>query len=168
MPSLLNRDLLPDNRCFGCGLHNPHGLRIEVSGDAPREGELRARFAPTPEMTGFPGITHGGAIYTALDCLSTWVAAVLGPNPGAAWILRSGSVTYHRPAREGEPLDLYGSIKEAAGSWEPLTVATRAVRSDGEVCVTAEFKVVPLPPEKLKSIAGLEEIPANWKAFLER
>ena len=168
MPSILNRDLLPDNHCFGCGLLNPHGLRIEVAGPPPDDGRLRAKFHPTADMTGFPGITHGGAIYTALDCLSTWVASVLGPNPKAAWILRSGNVVYHRPARVGEALDLSGSIREQAGAWEPMTVATEARRSDGELCVTAEFKVVPLPPDKLKTIAGIEEIPANWRSFLDR
>lgn len=168
MPSLLNRDLLPDNRCFGCGLLNPHGLQIEVAGPVPDDGILRARFVPTTDMVGFPGITHGGAMYTALDCLSTWVASLLGPNKKAAWILRSGNVTYHRPARAAEPLDLSGSIRSMGGEWEPMLVATEARRSDGELCVTAEFKVVPLATEKLKAIAGIEEIPANWRVFLDR
>jgi len=166
MDTILNRDLLPRNTCFGCGLDNPSGLRIVVSADPAREGVLRAKFMPLESMTGFPGITHGGVIYTALDCLSTWVATLLGPNRGAGWILRSATTTYRNPAPAGQPLILEGSIKHQAGAWEPVVVRTEARRQDGEVCVEAEFKVVPLSPEKLSGIAGLRELPANWRAFL--
>lgn len=163
---ILNRDLLPHNECFGCGLENPAGLRIEVSRDPASEGTLRGRFTPLPEMAGFPGITHGGAIYTALDCLSTWVSTLLGPNRGAGWLLRSATTLYHKPAPIGQPLTLIGSIKHQAGAWDPLIVRAEARRRDGELCVEAEFKVVPLSPEKLATVAGIEQLPANWRVFL--
>lgn len=168
MKPILNRDLLADNSCFGCGLKNPAGLRIEVFGDTGTDGTLSARFVPTGDMVGFPGITHGGAIYTALDCLSTWVSTVLGPNRGAAWVLRSANTVYHKPARPGEPLALVGWIKDRGGSWDPLTVRAEARRADGELCVEGEFKVVPLSAEKLAGIAGIEQLPENWRAFLSR
>src|SRR5262245_28072250 len=77
---ILNRELLANNTCFGCGLENPTGLHIEIYHEPGSQGTLRARFTPTENMGGFPGVTHGGAIYTALDCLSTWVATLLGPR----------------------------------------------------------------------------------------
>lgn len=166
MDTILNRDLLPHNTCFGCGLENPAGLRITVIPDPAREGVLRAEFTPQESMSGFPGITHGGAIYTTLDCLSTWVATLLGPNRRAGWILRSATTTYRRPAPARQRLVLEGWIKDQGGPWEPVVVHTEARRQDGEVCVEAEFKVVPLSPEKLSSLAGLDELPANWRAFL--
>lgn len=164
---MLNRDLLPHNTCFGCGHENPAGLRIVVHTDPARGDILRAEFVPLPSMAGFPGITHGGVIYTALDCLSTWVATLLGPNRGAGWILRSATTKYHNPAPAGQPLILEGSIKHQAGAWDPVVVRTEARRQDGVICVEAEFKVVPLTPEKLTALAGLPELPANWRAFLE-
>jgi hypothetical protein len=45
-------------------------------------------------------------------------------------------------------------------------VRTEARRQDGEVCVDAEFKVVPLSQEKLLALGGLSELPANWRFFL--
>jgi acyl-coenzyme A thioesterase PaaI-like protein len=117
-------------------------------------------------MAGFPGVTHGGAIYTALDCLSTWVATLLGPNRGAGWLLRSATTTYHRPAPTGEPLDLIGRVKHQAGAWDPVVVQTEARRADGTVCVEADFKVVPLSRERLTEVAGIEQLPANWRDFL--
>jgi acyl-CoA thioesterase FadM len=117
-------------------------------------------------MDGFPGITHGGLVYTALDCFSTWVATLLGPNREAGWILRSATTTYHRPAPVGKPLTLVGRIREQAGPWDPLVVHTEARLEDGVVCVEADFKVVPLTQEKLAAVGGLREIPDNWKFFL--
>ncbi len=32
--------------------------------------------------------------------------------------------------------------------------------------VEAEFKVVPLSANRLKRVAGIEELPLNWQAFL--
>jgi len=166
MPPPLNRELLADNTCFGCGLENPLGLRIEIHRDPDAAHTLRALFTPADHLAGFPNITHGGAIYTALDCLSTWVATLLGPNRGAAWLLRSAQVTYHKPAAIGSPLTLIGRIKEQGGPWEPLIVLTEARRSDGVVCVETEFKVVPLSRSRVAEVAGITELPANWKDFL--
>jgi acyl-CoA thioesterase FadM len=166
MEPLRNCDLLGDNTCYGCGLENPAGLHIEVFRQPGAGGILQARFVPGRDMAGFPGLTHGGAIFTALDCLSTWVATVLGPNPGAAWVLRSAQTVYHAPAPLGEPLALVGWIKAQAGGWTPLTVGAEARRADGTLCVAAEFKVVPLSPGRLAEIAGIERLPENWRAFL--
>lgn len=166
MELILNLDLLADNTCFGCGLENPAGLRIEVFHDPETDGALRARFTPTDEFTGFPGITHGGAIYTALDCLSTWVATLLGPNREAAWVLRSATTVYHKPARRGEPLTLAGWIKSQGERWEPLTVHAEARCAAGTLCAEGEFKVVPLSVERLTEIAGIERLTENWQAFL--
>jgi len=166
MAPLLNRDLLPHNTCFGCGLENPTGLRIAVTRDPARHGFLRAELTPLDSMAGFPGITHGGVIYSALDCLSTWVATLFGPNRGAGWVLRSATTTYRNPAPVGQTLTLEGSITHQAGAWEPVVVRTLARRADGEVCVEAEFKVVPLSQERLLALGGLRELPANWRFFL--
>jgi acyl-coenzyme A thioesterase PaaI-like protein len=163
---VLNRELLPDNTCFGCGHHNHGGLRIEVVRDAADKRVLRGHLAPTEVMAGFPGITHGGVIFTALDCLSTWVATLLGPNRTAGWILRSASVVYKKPAPAGQALTLAGRIQEQGGMWDPLTVRTEARRPDGAVCVEADFKVVPLSQDRLAELAGSEGIPENWRVFL--
>jgi acyl-coenzyme A thioesterase PaaI-like protein len=163
---MLNRDLLPENTCFGCGHDNLHGLRIEIVRDPASDDRLRARFLPNDDLVGFPGITHGGAIFTALDCLSTWVATLLGPNREAGWILRSAETVFHKPAPVGKPLTLTGSIQEQFGPWDPMTVHTEARDAAGDLCVACDFKVVPLTPEKLTRIAGLEDMPDNWRTFL--
>lgn len=163
---MLNRELLPHNTCFGCGHDNPAGLHIEVVRDPESDDRLQARFVPQEALVGFPGITHGGAIFTALDCLSTWVATLLGPNREAGWILRSAQTVFHKPAPIGAPLTLTGTIKEQGGAWDPLTVHTEARDAGGALCVECDFKVVPLTLEKLSRIAGLATLPDNWRVFL--
>lgn len=165
-PSVLNRDLLADNVCYGCGLENPDGLRIEVRPDANDATLLTGRFMPAGRMAGFPGITHGGLLYSAMDCMSTWVATLLGPNRGAAWLLRSARATYHKPAPTDQPVTLLGRVSEHGGAWDPLVVRVEALRADGSLCVEGEFKVVPLSLERFREVAGLERVPANWAAFL--
>ena len=64
--------------------------RLDVG--RPPEGPVGTAFA-TVQVDALRKIVAvaGGAIYTALDCLSTWVATLLGPNRGAAWVLRSAA-----------------------------------------------------------------------------
>jgi acyl-CoA thioesterase FadM len=166
--AVVNRSLLAGNTCFGCGHQNHAGLKIEIFHDTRTAEVLCGRFVPTTAMTGFPGIVHGGTVFTALDCLSTWVAMLLGPNPEAAWVLRSANVVYHKPASADEPLSLTGWIKDRGDRWDPLVVHTEARRGDGLLCVDGDFKVVPLSADKLANIAGLRDLPENWRAFLSR
>ncbi len=117
-------------------------------------------------MIGFPGITHGGVIYTALDCLASWTPTILRSKMKAAWILHSANIRYLRPAREGMPLFLTASIKQEGKQWEPVVVRTRARDEDGRLLAEGRFKVVPLTPERLKTVSGIEQIPENWRRFL--
>src|SRR5262245_33598600 len=166
MQPILNRELLVDNTCFGCGPENTRSRGVQMYRDPPSAPHLQARFTPTEHMAGFPSITHGGAIYTALDCLSTWIVTLLGPNRGAAWLLRSAQTTYHKPAATGSPLTLTGRIREQGGPWDPVVVRTEARREDGALCVETEFKVIPLAQDKFLKVAGLQQLPPNWRAFL--
>ncbi len=127
---------------------------------------LVASLTPAAHMVGFAGITHGGILYSALDCLSTWTATLLGPNRHAGWLLRSARTTYHRPAHIGKPLRLHGWITECGGEWGPAMVHTEARSEAGELCVEADFKVVPPASEKLARVAGHETLPENWRDFL--
>jgi acyl-coenzyme A thioesterase PaaI-like protein len=164
----LNHELLPDNTCYGCGPLNPHGLQITVSRDPSNAERLHATFSPQPHMVGFPGITHGGAIFTALDCLAAWVPSALRPNVRALWLLRSATITFHRPALSTQPILFVGTITSDGGSESPMIVHTEAHDPQGALLAAADFKVVPIPEERFLQITGLPDIPPNWRAFLER
>lgn len=162
---VVNVDLLAGNTCFGCGHDNPRGLAIELRRDPESPDRLIGRLETGEHLAGFPGITHGGALYTALDCLAAWVPKVLRPEVQAIWILRSASVTYHRPARAGDAVLLSGAIASEAGPAAPMVVRCEGHDESGTLLLEAHFKVVPLSPEKFVKIAGIDALPANWEAF---
>lgn len=162
----INRTFLPGNNCFGCGHDNEHGLQIEVFRDENHQEQLLGHFHPKPHMIGFPGITHGGAIYTALDCLASWTPTVLRSEMKAAWILRSVEIKYLRPAHVAQPLTLSAKIPKIKKDWKPLVVETTVHNETGLLLVEGSFKVVPLTPEKLKTIANMNELPDNWRRLL--
>ena len=106
---------LPGNKCFGCGHDNPHGLQIELRIDEAGE-RIVGTFTPDEHMCGFPGIAHGGLVYTVLDCVGAWTASMLRPER-ALWILRSSRVTYHSPAAPGDTLMLSGCLDATGTDW---------------------------------------------------
>ncbi len=163
---IINRDLFPGNVCFGCGADNPQGLHIEIFQGEENKDRLLGIFKPTPHMIGFPGITHGGVIYSALDCLGAWVPTILRKATKAIWILRSASMTYHKAAPESADLHLMGMIEQAGKEWEAITVHTEARNSKGDLLAEGKFKVIPLPVEKFKKVAGIEKLPENWEKLL--
>ena len=95
--------VLARNVCFGCGEANSHGLQVSIRRNPTAPQRLLGEFRPGPEIVGLPGVTHGGAIYTAMDCMATWSGMVL-KRTKAMWVLRAAATTYHRPAVEGAPI----------------------------------------------------------------
>ena len=110
--------VLPSNACFGCGEANSHGLQVSIYRDPDAPDCLLGEFLPGPDMIGLPGVTHGGAIYTAMDCMATWSGMVL-KRTKAMWVLRSAATTYHRPAVEGAPISLSASLSPSMSAQRP-------------------------------------------------
>ena len=164
----LNEVMLPGNDCFGCGHHNPHGLKIKIWRDNKDRECLKGEFHPPEHMIGFPGITHGGAIYAALDCMAAWVPMVLRRSTKAIWILRSAKMTYHRPAHQGRSLFLTARIEEEGKTWDPMVVHALAENQSGKKLSEGRFKVIPLPPEKFLKVAGIDELPENYLELLNQ
>lgn len=165
--NLMNMELLslPGNVCFGCGHENPIGLRISVYRDPKAPHRILGEFDPGPHMIGFPGITHGGAIYTALDCMATWSGMVLRGTK-AMWILRSATMKYHRPAFQNKPISLSAAIEKEGAEWEAIEVRAEARDSEGNLLADGIFKVIPVAPEKFKAMTGIDKLPEGWANWL--
>ncbi|OGO20872.1 MAG: hypothetical protein A2144_12955 [Chloroflexi bacterium RBG_16_50_9] len=52
------------NLCFGCGQHNPVGLKLSFTKDGDT---LRTEFTPAGIYQGWPGLVHGGILAFLLD-----------------------------------------------------------------------------------------------------
>lgn len=164
---LINRDFLEGNDCFGCGHLNENGLKIEVFRDSEDKTRLIGRLEPKRHMTGFPGMTHGGVIYTALDCLASWTPTILLSEMKAAWVLKSASIKYLRPALGFGSITLSaGLIKGTVSTWQPVSVQAEARDEAGTLLVSGRFKMMPLSVDRFKKVADLDEIPLNWQRLL--
>ena len=168
MSECINKELLADNTCFGCGHENAAGLQIKVARDPYNSERLIGTFNPKDMHTGFPTIVHGGAIFTALDCISLWTPTVLKPEPEAIWITRSAEVIYKKPYAPGGTIYLESEIIEDTDDWKPVLVSSVAKDKSGGTYVKSKFKVLPITPQKFIEISGLNELPKNWGALLNK
>jgi acyl-coenzyme A thioesterase PaaI-like protein len=153
------------NNCFGCGKGNPSGLRISVYRDQHDPRRILGKFSPQEYTTGFPGMIHGGAIYTALDCMATWSGMALRGTK-ALWVLRSSTMKYHRPAFQGKLISLSAVIVKEGGEWEAIEVRAEARDLEDNLLAEGSFKVIPVSPEKFMTITGIDNMPAGWAHWL--
>ena len=86
------------NKCFGCGPHNPAGLKLQFT---ECDGELHASWQPSEYYQGYPGVLHGGIIATLLDETAAWFVYTI---IGTAGVTYGMNIRYHKPVyiNEGE------------------------------------------------------------------
>ena len=113
------------------------GLHLEFRLDG--EGVCRAEFSPTAHHVGYPGVVHGGILFSVLDdAMANWLYL----RGARAYTARS-RVRYREPALPGQTLRLEGRAVGCRG--RVVEMAGRAARaSDGKLVAdaTAAFVVV--------------------------
>ena len=97
------------NRCFGCGLDNPSGLRLKFFVDAGHN--IVCHFRLARRFAGPPGHAHGGIIATLLD--EAMSKANRARNVLA--MTRQMQVEYLRPVPLSVPLTLTARHVESHG-----------------------------------------------------
>jgi acyl-coenzyme A thioesterase PaaI-like protein len=91
------------NMCFGCGQHNPVGLKLSFTKDGDT---LRTEFTPAEVYQGWPGIVHGGILALLLDEAmnnTTYFA-------GITCITASMQIRLRQPVKVEVPLVITASI----------------------------------------------------------
>lgn len=164
----LNAVWTAGNTCFGCGKSNAQGLQISVFRDPENAKRIVGDFTPKDYMGGFPGILHGGIIYSALDCMASWCGMILRPKR-AIWVLRSSSMKYHRPAMLGNRVLLSATIEveDEANESSPIQVQGQARDPDGQLLVEGLFKSVPISLEKFAAATGITDRSSAWAQWVE-
>jgi acyl-coenzyme A thioesterase PaaI-like protein len=121
-----------DDRCFGCGSGQPHGLHLEVqAGDGV---SVTARLTVLPAHQGAPGLAHGGVLAAALD-------EALG---ALGWLQRVIGVTgrletdFARPVPVGSVLHIGARVTAVHGRKIYAEATGRLGGPEGEVAVRAE------------------------------
>ncbi len=102
--------------CFGCGLENTHGLKLD--GFEVDEDTVTAAFVPQERFQGFEGVLHGGIVATALDEISAWSAML---TQGVFVFTAKLEIAYRGKSPVGSSLQLSGRVEERRG--RRLTIA---------------------------------------------
>ncbi|MFN8496735.1 MAG: PaaI family thioesterase [Anaerolineae bacterium] len=129
----------PSSRmCFCCGRENPIGLHLKFDFDGER---VWTRFTPREYHQGYPGILHGGIIFSILDEVIGRVCLAHG-----VWMVTAKSeIRFRQPVPLDGTLTAVGEIERRKGR---LLVARGELRlADGSVGAEAEFTYVQAPDD---------------------
>lgn len=97
------------NRCFGCGPANSHGLHLEFF--LTEDRTVVSTPVVPPGFEGHPGYLHGGIIATLLDeAMSKAMRA-----RGFTAMTRRMEVDYLRPVPSSAPLRIEGHVTHREG-----------------------------------------------------
>ncbi|HEY6446957.1 MAG TPA: PaaI family thioesterase [Acidobacteriaceae bacterium] len=127
------------NRCFGCGLENRSGLRLQFFTDP--EGQIVCQARLARRFAGPPGHAHGGIIATLLD--EAMSKANRARNVVA--MTRHMEVHYLRPVPLGAPLTLTARHLDMQGRRHHCEAQIR--NEAGETLATAKGLFVAIPPD---------------------
>ena len=132
--------------CFVCGPANPIGLHLTFRLE---DGACVSEFTPGENHLGYPGVVHGGMIYSALDdVMANWLYL-----RGARAYTARCEIRYREPAAPGETLHLMGRPTARRRKFVELEgIATRA--SDGKVVATATATFVVIDEEEFAETGG--------------
>lgn len=101
-------ELKDDGYCFGCGMKNPEGLRIEWALDGQKS---RATFVPKKAFQGFQDLVHGGILASVCDeAMGRLAWQLYGPT-----VVAELTVRYHQPAAVEEALQVTGEVTKSKG-----------------------------------------------------
>ncbi len=110
--------LRDDGMCFGCGQHNPIGLRLTFDWD----GDVYCtEYTPERTHQGWAGRTHGGMLALVLDEV---LSRVVLARHGLDWVTVELTTRLLLPAEVGRALYVKGRVE---------SVHSRMIASVGEV-----------------------------------
>lgn len=131
--------------CFVCGPENPVGLRLTFRLE---DGACVSEFTPDENHVGYPGVVHGGMIYSAMDdVMANWLYL-----RGARAYTARCEIRYHEPAAVGQALRLVG--RQTSRNRKVAKMEATAVRAtDGKVVATAAAVFVVLDETEFEGVS---------------
>ena len=141
----LQRTFAPQGICFGCGLANDQGLRVE---SYPDGDDLVATFQPQKHHEAFAGVLNGGIIGALLDCHSNWTAAwalmrAAGADRPPCTVTAEFHVRLLRPAPSAGPVSLRAHAVELKGD---RAIVESSLEAAGKICATCRGIFVAVQP----------------------
>ena len=128
----------PENRCFGCGPANEHGLKIRSFEATAGSDELVCDWRPQPYHQAFEGILNGGICGALLDCHSNWAATMhlmrkSGSTTPPCTVTADFHIVLKRPTPMDTNLHLHARVVE---STEDRAVVEATLEANGKITAT--------------------------------
>ena len=129
--------------CYGCGQENPLGLRLEVV--AGPNLSVTSSFFAAADFGGATGLTHGGALATAIDEVLSFLGRLLGFEVVTGQL----NLAYRRPVPVNTKVSINAWVTGMAGR----KLSTRAEISlpGGDVAVEANALFIQVPTSFVQS-----------------
>ena len=133
----LQEQYAPQNRCFGCGPANEHGLRIRSFPEADGD-EYICDWHPQPYHMAFEGILNGGICGALLDCHSNWAATMhLMQKSGSTTPPCTVTADFHiflkRPTPMDTNLHIHAKVVESS---DDRAIVEATLEANGKVTAT--------------------------------
>ena len=145
------QEQMRENNCWGCGVHNPHGLGIRTHWDG-EEGVCV--WQPRPEFMGGPrNLLYGGTIASLIDChcICTAIGTAyrvegrpMSSDPMIWYATAALHVNFRKPVPIDQPLTLRARIAERT---ERKTIVNAVLTSGGIECADGHIVAVRVPAE---------------------
>ncbi len=135
---------LQRNICFGCGQHNPDGMKLKFTIDErTRTATCRIRLAK--RYSGPPGHCHGGIIATLLD----EAMGKVNKLRHVIALTREMKVEFLKPVPLGRPLSIVGREVRVRGRKH---INDAEIQNEkGEVLARSRGTFIAIDPEKMFS-----------------
>jgi len=132
-----------DNHCVGCGLANPHSLRLTFLYDRDH-GIVRTWLRPDERMCGALGTTHGGFVSLLLDETMGKALSAAGIRAPTARL----AVNFRRPMTLGQEYEIQAQITSQQGRKKFVSADIRLASDPVDVIADAEALFVEMKPPK--------------------
>ena len=140
-----------DRDCFGCGQHNPQGLRMTF---ATNGEQLRSQLVIPEHLRGWSHLVHGGVTTTMLDEMMGW-AGIYFLNKFL--LTRDIKVRFRLPVFVGETVTVVGYVSEHSSD-KRAVLAAELYKSKGQLAAKAEGDFALFEPQRF---AELNLVPAD-------
>jgi len=140
--------------CFGCGVHNPHGLKMTFATDG--EGVFSEVTVPK-HLGGWNNLVHGGVLSTICDEIMGWTA-MYRLNKMA--LTKTMTVNFRKAVFMTDTLWAEGRVVEVTDTNEAVVEGSVRNGKD-DVCVTARGVFALLDAKTGIRMGILDETDAN-------
>lgn len=151
MPKTREIKPLEANTCFGCGEENPIGLKLSFKWDG---ATARTAVILGKQYEGWPGVVHGGIVFTLLDEAMAWVSRFEKMETLTA----KAEVKYRKPLRVGEEVVLTASAVKKTRK----TLEAKSTLSSSDGTIIAEGSSTMLRMDDPVKYIGLVEGAVIW------